>query len=398
MVRLTLIGTAAVAVAALAAPAFAQSQADIASRLNDEGKEQMYTSNYAQAADKFREAVARVPEAKYFFNLCTAQYQLGKFGEALTACEAVAQNHPTAELQDKATKMIGKIKAEAQTQGLKVSEEGGGGIVDCNANPNACPAKPDTCQSNPGAPECQPQVRQAPPPIVGRPPTGGALFQTITPDNKYVWTLGAEIVFGGGSMGQKDAYGTTAVGVRFKGDFLFNPAKRMGSELYMAFAKTSEGVPESFGGTTGVDPGATLSMFDFGLGIYKHMCPSGPQRLCITPLIGAHLSLMSPDINGTSADGSQFFNYVSAGARAEVSLQYAFGPRFEHVFNVSLGANLYSSVFAGPSADNLDCGGEHCATAQEAGLDKGGAIGYLSIGYTHRFRTPLGASPFVTLE
>ena len=37
-------------------------------------------------------------------------------------------------------------------------------------------------------------------------------------------------------------------------------------------------------------------------------------------------------------------------------------------------------------------------TAADVGLDKGGAVGYLSVGYTYRFNTPLGSSPFVTLE
>ena len=37
-------------------------------------------------------------------------------------------------------------------------------------------------------------------------------------------------------------------------------------------------------------------------------------------------------------------------------------------------------------------------TAESVGLDKGGAAGYLSIGYTYRFNTPLGSSPFVTLQ
>jgi hypothetical protein len=34
----------------------------------------------------------------------------------------------------------------------------------------------------------------------------------------------------------------------------------------------------------------------------------------------------------------------------------------------------------------------------EAGLDKGGVLAYLGLGYTYRFNTPLGSSPFVTLE
>lgn len=84
--------------AAPAAPAqvtTGASQAEIAARRNEEGKELMYAGRYGEAARKFQDAVARVPEAKYFFNLCNAWLQEGKFDAALSACNAVAVNNPT---------------------------------------------------------------------------------------------------------------------------------------------------------------------------------------------------------------------------------------------------------------------------------------------------------------
>jgi hypothetical protein len=59
-----------------------------------------------------------------------------------------------------------------------------------------------------------------------------------------------------------------------------------------------------------------------------------------------------------------------------------------------VGANAYSAVLSGPAAGD----GSGSLTAAEAGLDKGGVIGYFGLGYTYRFNTPLGSSPFVTLE
>jgi hypothetical protein len=53
-----------------------------------------------------------------------------------------------------------------------------------------------------------------------------------------------------------------------------------------------------------------------------------------------------------------------------------------------VGANIYSQVFSGPDDGSI----------VGYGLDRGGATGYFGIGYTYRFRTPLGSSPFVTLE
>jgi hypothetical protein len=84
------------------------------------------------------------------------------------------------------------------------------------------------------------------------------------------------------------------------------------------------------------------------------------------------------------------FNYSAVGARLEVGLQYSLGYRMEHVLSIGLGANIYSAVFS----ESMDAS----FSAAQVGLDKGGAVGYLAFGYTYRFNTPLGSSPFVTLE
>ena len=67
-----------------------------------------------------RDAVARIPDPPYFFNLCVSLYQVGKFSEALTACDAVA-NNGTAELKTKADRMAVRIKDEAKRQQINVS-------------------------------------------------------------------------------------------------------------------------------------------------------------------------------------------------------------------------------------------------------------------------------------
>jgi hypothetical protein len=87
------------------------------------------------------------------------------------------------------------------------------------------------------------------------------------------------------------------------------------------------------------------------------------------------------------------FNYAALGGRLELGAQYAFGGRYEHVLGLMLGVNIYSPVFSGPE-DSLSGG----PTIEMAGLDKGGAAAYIGVGYTYRFNTPLGRSPFVTLE
>jgi len=99
----------------------AESQAEVAARVNQEGVDLMMKAKYDDAAAKFRDAVARVPEPKYFFNLCTALFQTGKFGEALTACDAVGKNKPAPELAAKTDKLIAKIKDEAKAQHIQLA-------------------------------------------------------------------------------------------------------------------------------------------------------------------------------------------------------------------------------------------------------------------------------------
>jgi tetratricopeptide (TPR) repeat protein len=369
------------ALTALSGSALAESQADLAAKLNEDGKELMYAGKYTEASAKFREAVARVPEAKYFFNLCTSLFQEGKFSDALTACDAVEKNKPSAELQGKATKLIGRIESEATAQGLKVSRGGGGGMPDPNTgNPNP---DPNTGGPGPDPNTGGPPPPNMPPPVVGRPPTSAGLFQAVKPANRYVWTLGANLFGGGGQIGQPDVYGNTVGGIELHGNFLWNPAQRIGTQAYIQYAQFTPNT-DGTGGNVG------LTSVDLGLGLYKHICPPTTDRLCLTPMLGAQLALYSPEFD--QFDGEAQFNYAAVGVRAELGLEYAFGRGNEHVLSLKLGVNGYSPVISGPSDDGFNL------SARMAGLDRGGGYGYFGIGYTHRFSTPLGASPFITLE
>src|SRR5262245_41143191 len=106
--------------------ASAESQAEIAARLNEEGKQLMFAEKYAEASAKFQDAHSRVPEPKYFFNHCTSLTYEGKFGEALTACNAADKNADD-KLKPKIAKLVERIKADADKQGIKLEPVGGGG-------------------------------------------------------------------------------------------------------------------------------------------------------------------------------------------------------------------------------------------------------------------------------
>src|SRR5579872_5458159 len=135
----------------LAGSAYAQSQAELANQANEEGKQLMYEDKAAEAAQKFQEAVARVPEPKYFINLCTAQLQIGKLDAALTACQAVDLNNPAPDQKDRAAKLIERIHQEADKQHLTLHPTGGGG-----GNPNV--GQPNPNPTNPNPPTYTPTV------------------------------------------------------------------------------------------------------------------------------------------------------------------------------------------------------------------------------------------------
>jgi hypothetical protein len=403
MTRLTTV-TACLVASALATSAYAQSQTDIAEKYNEEGKTLMFKTRYAEATGKFRQAIARIPgEPKYYLNLCMSLFHDGKFGEALAACNAVENNGPNAEQRTKADKLTGLIKKEAEAQNIAVEPVGGGTgpgepALDCNATPDdpRCgqTVSNDICRTNPQDPSCggaadpntNPNTGQPPPRYaVGRPPSGTGVFVSTTPDNKYTWTLGVDLFGGGGSIGQSGFYGTAGAGLRIKGDYMLNAATRVGAQGYLQITHFGPGAMDR----VAVD---TLDIFDLGIAAYKHLCPRNAQRICLTPLAGVQLAMMSPAGEENGA-GEQVFNYAALGGRLELGAQFALGSRMEHVLGVMVGVNVYSQVFSGPEDDFGDA-----LTIAQAGLDKGGAAAYIGIGYTHRFRTPLGRAPFITLE
>jgi hypothetical protein len=361
-VSVSAIATLIALIATSAGTSHAETQAELAAKENEEGKELMYRDQFAEAAKKFAQASARVPEAKYFLNLCTARLNEGQLSLALTACNAAELNSPSPDQKDRAEKLITRINEEGNKKNIKVEPVGGGGGNQNTATPEG----------------------SAPPP----PPTVVQPLQNLVvagpPEHRYTWTLGFDIFGGGGQVGQPDIYGTTFGGIRIKGDYLLDPVRRIGGEVYAQISHLGPGSDDLF-------PTDNLDIFDFGVAVYKHFCPGGTPRLCFTPLAGAHLSFMSP-ADQMDETGSQVFNYAAVGGRLEASLDLAFGPRYQHVLSVMIGANIYSPVLSGPSQ------GDFNLTAAEQGLDRGGATGYLGLGYTLRFNSPLGATPFIVLE
>nr|HEX4317593.1 hypothetical protein [Kofleriaceae bacterium] len=397
--------------------AYADSQVDIATRENDDGKELMYAGNYTDASAKFRDAVARVPEPKYFFNLCTSLFQEGKFGEALTSCLSAAKANTDDKgatrddkLKDKIDKLTARIQDEATAQGLDLKPVGGGGgdpnlpppsggnglqapPPDPNAgngggpppDPNAGNGGGQPTGPGPGPNVGQPVARYQP--VVGRPPEQN-LFKAVHPDHNYTWTLGIDVFGGGasfqGQVNNANAFGNAAGGFRVKSDYMLNRRARVGAEVWLSYTSVTSNADAMTTATVG-----ELDILDAGIGVYKHLCLKGVERLCLTPLVGASLAFMDPNQN-IDDSGMQTFNYLGLGLRANLAAEYAFGRRYEHVLSVGVDARYYTAAFSDPT--------DGSPTRADVGLDQGGTVVTLNIGYTYRFNTPLGGRAFITLE
>jgi hypothetical protein len=374
---------ALVATLAVTTPAMAQSNAERAAQLNDEGKALMQGQQFAQASERFRQAITLSAEGRFYFNLCVALYQQGEFGNALTACKAVEANGADAALKGKTDKMIGKVKEEIRKLGIDPDAPpppdgtGGTGTGNPDGTGGTGTGNPDgtggTGTGNPdgtggtGTGGTGTGNAVGAPPATGQPPA--TLFQGAAPDHSYTWTIGGELVAIGGRFGNEGAYGGSGVGIRLHSDYLALPAAKAGFQGYLGINQVGS---EEVG-----TQGAGLTVIDAGVAAYKHFCRG---RLCVTPLAGVHLGVLQ---NSLAAGDS---GLLALGLRAGGELSYSVGPRFEHTVAARADLQLYTAG----SSDSVSAAGYD--------LDRGSSAMMIGAGYTYRFNTPFGQSPFVTLE
>ena len=380
----------AVALVATVGSAVAQSNAQRANALNDEGKAAMQSGQFAAASDKFRDAIVLSQEGRFYFNLCVSLYQEGKLGDALGQCKAVEAAGADDKLRDKTSKMIGKIKDEMRKAGFDPDAP----PVDPNTNPTnpvdpnnptnpvdpnnptnpvdpnnpTNPVDPNN-PTNPVDPNNPTNPTTGNPNAFVAPPPSASLFVAGAPKHAYTWTVGGELLVGSGEFGPDEYYSNAVVGARAIVDYVISPARKFGAQFTLGVLNTAEDDDE---GTAG------LNIVDIGAGVYKHFC-SG--RTCLTPLLGASLGLMQPhELEGSDA-------LLAVGIRAEARVGFALGKRFEHLITVAAGLQGYTRAFDSSGIEADDWFLEGASRAFIA-----------SVGYTYRFNTPFGSSPFVTLE
>jgi hypothetical protein len=375
MSRLATAPLAALLLAAGTSVALADPRAD---ELADEAGKLMFTNppQFEDAIELYKQALQLSPEPRFYFNLCVAYYSTGDFGLALQACDSVGPAGGDDEQMAKTAKMLTKVEDKIRALGRDPNElrqkdtsgtEPGGGTGDPgtgNGNGTGEPTggggggEATGGSGGTGQPVDASQFR-------GDAPV--SLFQAATPTHQYVWTVGGHLVFGGTGIGGNN-YQDAAGGVRLHVDYMVAPKRRVGIQGYASAL------------TVGPDEaGFGLSMGEVGAAAYVHARCRG--RLCLTPLVGAHFVALQP--------GESDVQFLTLGARVEGTASLALGQRFEHVLSVQLGLTLTMPAVGG--SDMAEIPGDY-------GLDRASTMTYLGLGYTHRFSTPFGQAPFITLE
>ncbi len=328
---------------------------------------------YAEAIDKYNQAIVLSPEGKFYFNLCVAYYSIGEFGNALEACDSVERAGADAKLMEKNAKILKQVEDQIRAMGGDPEKlrnpdtggDGGDGTGDGTGDGGDGGGGGDGIggSGGTGEPVDDPgDFKGAPPP---------SLFASKPPSHEYTWTVGGSLYGLSSQMGREGEYATGGAGFRLFADYMLVPARKIGLQGYLGFATIG-------GGETFDDP---LNIVEFGIAGYIHATCKG--RFCVTPLAGAHIAGLQPQSLGDEV------RFATVGLRAEVSLSYSLGAKYEHVVSFTPGFNVYL-----PAVGTYDTG----EGPMDFGLDETGSTVSIGVGYTHRFDTPFGQAPFITLE
>jgi len=202
----------------------------------------------------------------------------------------------------------------------------------------------------------------------------------------YTWSLDADMFTAYGSIGgsrigpSKASYANVAAGVRVAASYLIAPAQGIGGQLYVQLTHDGLEPQMSLDSAPPILLNVPIDVLDVGVAAFKHWCWQD-GRTCITPLVGASLAMMNPELGfgfGSTLRPTPF-GYVGLGGRAEARASWAVGAGTSNQLSVGIGADIYSGAFI--------ASGSGATSAQMVGLDHGGALFYGTFGYVHRFGT-----------
>jgi tetratricopeptide (TPR) repeat protein len=344
-------------------PAAAQSAAERAAQLNEEGKKLWQEkSDLAGAVEKFRQATVLSPEGRYYFNLCYALHQLGQYREALTACRAVEPNGADADVLKKTAVVIEDLEKRVPPEEQDTGE-GGTGEGTGTGEGDTGTGEGDTGTGE-GTPPGDPPPGYEGQPGGGEPAPLPGLEQAAPPTDEYSWSLGADLGFVASSVGRADYYSGAAATLKLHASFVIVPKLNIGAQGYIGITQIGAGSMAQY----------DLSIVDFGGALYKHL---RRERFYLTPLVGVQLTGMQP------ANGLEDVP-VTLGLRGELAFSWILGPLRNHVLSVTPAINLYAA------AEQPD--------VAVYGLDQSSATVGVTVGYTLRFMEPFGQSPLIILE
>jgi hypothetical protein len=373
-------------------PAAAQSAAERAEQVNAEGKKLWKEKNdLPGAVEKFRQATVLSPEGKYYFNLCYALHQLGRYREALTACRAVEANGAAPDVLEKARIVLEDLEKRVPpdegtggegtggegtggegtggegTGGEGTGGEGTGGEGTGGEGTGGEGTGGEGGYGQGGGEMGYDQGQGYPPGQgPGYPPAPlPGLEQAVPRPDEYSWSLGADLGFAAASVGRADFYAGTAATVKLNASFMVLPQRNIGAQGYLGITSVAAGT---------MADASNLSIVDFGGALFMHL---RRERFYVTPLVGLQLSVMQPD-NGLEEVPA------TIGLRGELAFSWILGMTRKHVLSVTPGLNLYGA------AEQSD--------VALYGLDEPSLTVGVTVGYTLRFMEPFGSSPLIILE
>ena len=342
------------------------SAAERAAQLNEEGKK-LWTEqdDLPGAVKKFRQATVLSPEGRYYFNLCYALHQLGRYRDALTACEAVEPNTSDAGLVEKTNVVLDDLRQRLPPETAPPPDTYPD-PDDAQDPATGDPQDPNDYQD----PDYQdPDYQDGDQGYGSEPPPGPlpGLQEAAGPTDDYAWSLGGELGFVANGLGDDDRYGGAGGILKLQASFMWLSEQRIGVQPYLHISQIGSAAD------TATMSGEALQIIDIGGAIFKHF---SYRNMYLTPLVGAHVSGLQAELG--------FEPVVKVGLRAEVGVAWLLGESRNHVISVTPTLNVYSATTG--------------VEAIDSSLVDGGVTLALTAGYTLRFTTPFSRTTLITLE
>jgi len=258
-----------------------------------------------QAAQKFRQAILFSPEPRFYFNLCYTLHFLGKYREAIVACESVEALHPSEKIRKKTAGQLATLRKT---------------VAEMDRNPN----------SNTHT----------------RPPKALPMMQSEPKDaGKYTWSAGAGFMAFGASVGDIDGiYGKSGYGLSLNASLMVLKDQLIGTRAYIDVLDVPNGAQDI------VLHGVTL-----GIGVYKHI--KIKPKLYATPFLGMHWATLGA--GGSDLSSAQDTTQTT-GFRFQGAITYVTGSKNEHAISLGLDINTFAGANdSGGSSLGLTQGGAY---------------------------------------